>query len=536
MKRTALIILIILQWTHIAAAGLVLTVLKSESNKDQKAAFLISVTDQTGKPVKGLTNADFQVLVSGEKVDSLAVTPVSAGDESVSLILSIDISGSMKGEPFVETQRALNMVLDQLEKKDFISLLSFGTKVAPGRGFTHDKYQIRQAIAKLKAADNYTALYDAVCAAMAQARESLTTQTAVIILTDGKDTGSAQRRQDAVDRAGGASIPIFTLGFGRDIDAPFLQEIAGVSGGRFLSTPDPSAIAGLYEQVLDQLKNQYILTFNFNREPGPYKAYITVTAEGETAQVSKTFFHRVESVLPIIAVDPWWKSFLIFFLGLLLVLVIGLTVWFYVLKPERPPVLDPISTPNLRALSEIVKRLIDSKGKVYLELPEGFTSPDEFIQSKHSADTRILTRLPNAFLKVHGLEEPVPLANDMVAYLPELIIARKTEESQVFRKPDVAYIWMSNNAISRPRGDKPGHARIFAIEGERFAVEDLDSGNGTFLNGQGSPIEGIVPLRDGDRLDIGGRSGLTLIYRESELESEESVRTVLRMTRGEPNV
>ena len=44
------------------------------------------------------------------------------------------------------------------------------------------------------------------------------------------------------------------------------------------------------------------------------------------------------------------------------------------------------------------------------------------------------------------------------------------------------------------------HCRIFT-DAARFWAEDLNSTNGTFVNGQ--LVQGIVPLRGGDRLKIG---------------------------------
>jgi pSer/pThr/pTyr-binding forkhead associated (FHA) protein len=44
------------------------------------------------------------------------------------------------------------------------------------------------------------------------------------------------------------------------------------------------------------------------------------------------------------------------------------------------------------------------------------------------------------------------------------------------------------------------HAVVRALDGE-LAVEDLDSTNGTFVNG--TRIEGIAPLRPGDRVRFG---------------------------------
>jgi DNA-binding winged helix-turn-helix (wHTH) protein len=67
------------------------------------------------------------------------------------------------------------------------------------------------------------------------------------------------------------------------------------------------------------------------------------------------------------------------------------------------------------------------------------------------------------------------------------------------------------NVIGRDEGvavriDVPGvsrrHARI-VIEGERASVEDLGSKNGTYLGGDGEPVQSRMPLSDGARLRFG---------------------------------
>ena len=67
------------------------------------------------------------------------------------------------------------------------------------------------------------------------------------------------------------------------------------------------------------------------------------------------------------------------------------------------------------------------------------------------------------------------------------------EESIIGRLPECA-IQLASNMVSR------NHARVFQ-QGEAYFVEDLNSGNGTFLNGE--KITGTHPLKHHDRLKFG---------------------------------
>ena len=55
-------------------------------------------------------------------------------------------------------------------------------------------------------------------------------------------------------------------------------------------------------------------------------------------------------------------------------------------------------------------------------------------------------------------------------------------------------VQLESNAVSRR------HARVF-VEGGGYAIEDLGSGNGTFVNGQ--KIEGPTQLKPQDRIKLG---------------------------------
>ena len=61
------------------------------------------------------------------------------------------------------------------------------------------------------------------------------------------------------------------------------------------------------------------------------------------------------------------------------------------------------------------------------------------------------------------------------------------------------------------------HATI-RREGRRSLIEDMNSTNGTFLNGE--RVQGSIPLRDGDQLIIGG---LKFTFHDPEMTSRETL-------------
>lgn len=167
-----------------------------------------------------------------------------------------------------------------------------------------------------------------------------------------------------------------------------------------------------------------------------------------------------------------------------------------------------------------------------MEFPEGNTVI-EHIDSKHGSTIGLSTNSQNVFLKVDCLKKTVPLVFEGVEVITELIIARKqSEKAKDFRKEDVVYLWASNTNthVSRPDREKsrPGHARIFFSEKEeRFAVEDLGSKGGTLVRERPIKVNDPVLLQDGDVIDVGGKQGMRIVYRESEPEKESYEETTI---------
>ena len=126
MKKTTLIAALFVLMTCQASADVSVAILKGEAVGEKQAGLSVSALDEAGRPIKGLTRNDFQLLIGGEQVDDFSVEPASTTDEPLSIVLGLDVSGSMWGAPFRETQKAISIFLDQLE--------------------THERYVVWQAL------------------------------------------------------------------------------------------------------------------------------------------------------------------------------------------------------------------------------------------------------------------------------------------------------------------------------------------------------------------------------------------------------
>ena len=220
-----------------------------------------SVLDENREPVRDLTREQFRVQQDGVEVDFFEVANVDAAQDPLAMVVAIDISGSMRGEPLEKAKAAASNFVERFDAADRVALFKFDDRIELVQDFTIDKNVVIAAIGSL-APRNDTALYDVI----AQSVERLSTlegRRAVIVLTDGRDTASKKYQVDsAIATANGVNIPVFVIGLNSPQFTPeILAKIASETGGDYMLAPTPDALDALYQKIRGQLQNQYRIDF-----------------------------------------------------------------------------------------------------------------------------------------------------------------------------------------------------------------------------------------------------------------------------------
>lgn len=248
----------------------------------------VTVRDENGVPITGLGADKFEIIEDGRaSFPPLEVTAHVNPDAEISIIMVIDISGSMEGKPIEEAMRAANALLDQLSTQDRAAIIAFAdeikdldpTQLEDGKelGFTTDKNAVRNVVNFLDTKIGWdTPLYDAIYKGVKMAASEPVGKRAVVVMTDGrderdnasgvpiKDTGSLSTPDDPINEANRHNIPIFSIGLvglGGKIDTKYLARLAERTGGLYQETPEPGDLAPLFEEVASQLKTQYVLHY-----------------------------------------------------------------------------------------------------------------------------------------------------------------------------------------------------------------------------------------------------------------------------------
>lgn len=231
------------------------------SENDSSAEVIVTVLDSESRPLADLAAADFSVLLNGEPAAVSALERGVDNTQPISVLLALDVSGSMDGGALDEAKTAAITFLNGLEPQDSIAVLTFADGANLVLPFTTDRAAAMAAIDGLVAAGQ-TALYQATEDGLRLAAEEGTRYRAVILLSDGLDHGSALPQDDVLGTAGALGVPVFVIGLGQDIDRQYLESLAEQSGGSFAETPSPAGLSQLYQKAGELLRGQYILTLD----------------------------------------------------------------------------------------------------------------------------------------------------------------------------------------------------------------------------------------------------------------------------------
>jgi VWFA-related protein len=219
------------------------------------------VTDRSGRFVNGLKPEDFKVY------DNDRLQPISAFQSEnidLELVAAIDVSSSMK-DALPRVKESAKRFLAGLRGGDQVTLLAFNDIVYTLAQRTRDQNARVNAIDRMRAWGG-TALYDVVVDALKRL-ERLTGRRSLLVFSDGDDQSSHATLEAAIAHAEGSDATIYAIGQGRAVRTRELQTVltrfATISGGRAFFTEDVSRLDKFFEEILEDLSNQYLISYSY---------------------------------------------------------------------------------------------------------------------------------------------------------------------------------------------------------------------------------------------------------------------------------
>jgi Ca-activated chloride channel family protein len=246
----------------------------------------VTVKDSNGAIATGLNKDDFEVSESG------VPQQIAVFERNTSLPLSIavlvDTSGSTYKDLAYEiesTNRFFHAVTREGNPDDAVALYSFNWQVTQHVGFTRNTARLERALHSLRG-EGGTSLYDAIFLA-SRDLEDREGRHAMIVVTDGGDTTSSKdfdAALEAAQRAEAVLYPIVVVPIenpaGRNIGGEHaLETIAARTGGRPFFPSDSASLDQAFDDILQELRTQYLLAYYPRGVPGEGNRFHPVTVK-----------------------------------------------------------------------------------------------------------------------------------------------------------------------------------------------------------------------------------------------------------------
>lgn len=312
LLRPLLVIVVALAFATPASAqsNITVNIDGMESGPGGQMTVYVTVRDENGVPVSGLTPQNFAIVEDQRTSfppDTLntRINPRAA----LSVALVIDLSGTMRDQALTEARAASRALLETLlnEPNDPDRAAFFGIngpvdindlsiREAQEIGFTNDRNRILNLINVLEGSPGVaTPLYDALFRVI-KITSRQQSPRAIIVLTDGQDPRVSKLvSDDPIAEANRNNIPIFPIGFSKGaINDAYLTRLAARTGGTYTKATQAGELTGLFQDILTKLSEQYVLTYQTRliRDAQPHAVIIRVDSPKGKAFDDEIFMFR----------------------------------------------------------------------------------------------------------------------------------------------------------------------------------------------------------------------------------------------------
>jgi Ca-activated chloride channel family protein len=220
-----------------------------------------SMLDRRGRFVEGLTADDVEVRENGKpqvvrRFEPFADLPIHAG-------VMLDTSASM-AEELAEAERAAQRFFAEvLSDRDRACVLTFADEPRLAVRFTRSPEVLAGGLAGLEARGE-TRLWDAVAYAL-HYFSGIRGKRAIVLLTDGLDSGSKFRFEEVLEYARRTGVAIYVVGLDVPLNPPdagmLIDRLARETGGRSFRISRALELGPVYRDIQRELRAQYLIAY-----------------------------------------------------------------------------------------------------------------------------------------------------------------------------------------------------------------------------------------------------------------------------------
>jgi|SRR5579862_4192832 len=240
---------------------------------------LASVRNKQGAFIRDLEKDDFSVLENGRP----QTIRYFSRETDLPLTLGLMIDTSLSQQKVMEAERGASYrFMDQVlrEKKDQVFVMQFDLSAILRQELTSSLRVLNNALERVDTPSRHdlqsqtgggTVLYDAVVKASREIMKNQTGRKALILLTDGVDTGSEATITEAIETAQRADTLIYSIlfsdetyygGFGGGGNGRgVLMRLSRETGGGFFEVSKKYSLDQIYGVLQEELRSQYSIGY-----------------------------------------------------------------------------------------------------------------------------------------------------------------------------------------------------------------------------------------------------------------------------------
>jgi VWFA-related protein len=326
------------------AAGAQLTIQQIETPQKTwpHARAYVNVIGTSGSPIQGLPPDTFKVYETGNKESSKIekVESLEAAQTGASNVIVVQASGAMGGIQ-EDLKKAVAAFVNGLGEKDQVAVVDYAESAETVSPFSDDKGDVAGKAAKITFTGKSFLLYDGLSQALSlfatptgagkggQAN-LLPTAKAIIVISDGRDNGSATDVEKVISDANKRRIPIHAIGHSElDQDSlSNLELIAKRTNGSYKAAPAVDDINKNLTSIKDYINKMYVVLFKTKLQHDGKDHKVDVAMENEAGA-------SLRSSITIKTPDfvDWFRLAVI---GAIILLVIVGAVAIYILTRPKP--------------------------------------------------------------------------------------------------------------------------------------------------------------------------------------------------------
>jgi Ca-activated chloride channel family protein len=254
-------------------AGVALGVVVVVSAAGQQATFRSGtetvrvdvLVSERGRPLSGLTAADFEVLDDGVPQN---VRLIESEDVPARLSLVLDTSQSVAGQPLAHLVNASFHLLDSLHKGDLVSLIVFDDTVRKLVSEVSDTDVVRRELPRVSAGGR-TSLNDAAYAGLLGG-EAAEGRRLMMLVSDGIDTASWLGREAVLRAAQREETVVYGIGLKKQersggeasLTRGVVEALPATTGGQMLYADSARDLAAVFVKVITEFRQRYWLAYS----------------------------------------------------------------------------------------------------------------------------------------------------------------------------------------------------------------------------------------------------------------------------------